>query len=122
MAFGLNLQALIGLARVALAAIALVGVPLADAVACSAEASPAAIEAAADADHQANPAADPSHGTEQSPDMAHCVHGHCHQSAAFNDMPSGHQLYAVTEAASPARNTSLVLPSVVGGLERPPKA
>src|SRR5262245_15490323 len=116
MFLGATLQAVIGLARIALAVIALVGVPLADAVACTGDEPPASLEMTPDPPTQSG------HTDTQPSDIAHCMHGHCHQAAAFHTTADSQGLLIERDANAPARNTSLLLPSVSGGLERPPKA
>lgn len=121
MTFGVTLDAIVGLARIALAAIALVIAPIADTFTCGSEEAPAAAEMVADAGPSAHAATDQDDHKGQSSDFAHCVHGHCHSSMTSNHAAE-QPFYAVAEAASPVRNASIALPSVSSGLERPPKA
>lgn len=122
MVLGSALQALIGVARVALAVIALVCVPLADAVACSADETPASDVMIVAADQLAAPATDTGHDKGGSPDAAHCIHGHCHSSVAFNQSVADDVLQIESRIDAPARDASIALPGVATGLERPPKA
>jgi len=119
MSFGLTLKSLVGLVRVALAAIALVGVPMADALICADEAPDhAAVHAVA-----ANDAAAPSSDSDREPvDVHQCMHGHCHHAGTYagvvsHDVPA----HEVNSDVFP-RELAFSLQSVATGLERPPKA
>lgn len=116
MYFGSTLQAILRLARVALAAILLVGVPLAEAATCGGEVASSSIEAAAE-----NPASPADHG-QQPGEAQHCIHGHCHHATPFKtvDVANAVQLNVATNAIS--REPGFILARVVTGLERPPKA
>lgn len=123
MDFVSTLQAILRLARVALAAILLVGVPLAEAATCGGEVASSGIEAAVGqattvAD---NPAGDADHGRE-SGEAQHCIHGHCHHATAFKTVETANVVRLTTVAKTHTRETDFALSRVVVGLERPPKA
>lgn len=125
MSFGLVLEAVLGLARVALASILLVGVPLADAATCGAENPHSAIETVMGSDNaqtlMAVETGDAEHDS-QSPDAQHCIHGHCHHSTPFRGSESTAPSIAETSIKTELVNGPVILARVSTGLERPPKA
>lgn len=125
MAFGSIIQAVLGLARVALAAILLVGVPLAEAATCGGEGAVAPIEMAGSADTAAAVFADRSdiaHDYKTGGDAQHCIHGHCHHSTPFKSNDAASPVVLEASAVLQPISTASVLTRVIGGLERPPKA
>ena len=119
MSFGLTLGGLVGLVRVALAAMALVGVPMADALICADEAPDhAAIHSVA-----ANDVSTPSSDSDREPvDVHQCMHGHCHHAGTYSSFAS--QDVPAHDVGSDVfpRELAFSLQSVTPGLERPPKA
>jgi hypothetical protein len=125
MAFGTTIQALLKLARVALASLLLVGVPMADAVACAGEEIPSHASAFADSDavEELSVSTDTSeHEPQSGSDAQHCIHGHCHHSTT---MKAGVEEAKPTSEAAIAmspRTGAVAIVRVANGLERPPKA
>ncbi len=119
MSFGSVIEAVLGLARVALASILLVGVPMADAATCGAEdihgASSAAAVIAVDVD-------DGDHDSRSSGDVQHCIHGHCHHSTPFRGDESALPSIAESSIRNELLNGPIILARMSAGLERPPKA
>lgn len=124
MLLGNTIQALVKLARVALAALLLVVVPMADAFACGGEKSPASLttETAATVSTEIAFGASHEHGGQPAGDAQHCVHGHCHHGTPFrSDASETHVIVTVSASITPHVQT-VILTRVPGGLERPPKA
>ena len=123
MAFGTIIQAVLGLARVALAAILLVGVPLAEAATCGGETAFAveAVETAVDAS-KVQVADGVAHDSKSGGDAQHCIHGHCHHSTPFKTDETASPVVLEASAGVKVTMTSVVLTHVSGSLERPPKA
>lgn len=122
MPFGIAIEALLKLARVALASLLLVGVPVADAFACAGEefASHAEVEVAEAKATAATPA--PSEqGGEPAGDAQHCIHGHCHHSTPLRTADVASALVLTSAIAADRPENQLALASVSTGLERPPK-
>lgn len=112
--------------RIALAAVALVGAPLADAVTCTGDNPPAAMTGVADVQESFgnlyHPTADKSdHEKSGKGDVQHCVHGHCHQPAAPQPAIETGMLQ-VAEAVIDRADDPIALAKAATGLERPPKA
>jgi hypothetical protein len=124
MPFGSIIQAVLGLARVALASLLLVGVPMAEAATCGGEgvhAAAALTVAASDA----APAADADgldHDINTGGDDQHCIHGHCHHSTPFKTNETASPLVVQASAVLQPILTAVALTRVSVGLERPPKA
>lgn len=120
MTFGSILEAVGGLARVALAAAALVIVPLADAATCALDEVAPVSEAAMDAPVHDHSTAN--HEDGDTGDTQHCAHGHCHHAGAFVDAGLGvvAQFDLRGGAVTPERVG--LIRDMPGGLERPPKA
>lgn len=115
MLFARPLQVLIRLAHAALAAVALVVAPIAEAAVCSGEESQVAAELAV---------TDGGDTQDQAPQPAgdqHCIHGHCHHVTACQTASNG--VVALTRS-EPARlaDPGANVRAVVFSLERPPKA
>jgi hypothetical protein len=126
MAFGSTLRDLFSLARVALASILLVGVPMADAATCAGEETSVSIEASVAAYDSVeagdNGAADSRDHDRQPGDDEHCIHGHCHHAAALkNSDTSAHDLTMDLAAFAPA-GPDTVLTGATAGPDRPPRA
>lgn len=124
MLLGSTLQAVLRLARVALAAILLVGVPLAEAATCGAEVLPTTLEAVAISDTEvavdsATPATEHSKQTGEAP---HCIHGHCHHGLSWKSADGAADIIASADANAESDERGFVLARVITGLERPPKA
>lgn len=126
MSFDSLIQALVGLARVALASFVLVWVPLADAATCagndnvSIEVSIAG-DSATSVDLKSPPVGKSSENNSTPSDAQHCVHGHCHQTAA----PQSASVVLIALASADVNMPSLQahMPSCIAVcLERPPKA
>jgi len=114
------------LARVALASILLVGVPLAEAATCAGEDFAAASEISIVADGAVLASADESvggddHGSQPGGD-AHCIHGHCHHSTPFKDSERVAPVVAESSAMAQSLVSDGVITRVSAGPERPPKA
>lgn len=125
MAFGTSIQALLKLARVALASLLLVGVPMADAVACAGEEMPAHASALADGDaaDQLSASADASEYEQQSGgDAQHCIHGHCHHSTTMKVDEAATKPTSEAAIAMSPQTGAVAIVGVANGLERPPKA
>lgn len=122
MPFGIAIEALLKLARVALASLLLVGVPMADAFACAGEefASHGGADAAADNVVAATPVP-PEQGGEPAGDAQHCIHGHCHHSTPFRSADVASELVLTSAIAANRPENQLALARVSTGLERPPK-
>ena len=127
MSFGSVFQVMMRLARVALASIVLVGVPLAEATTCAGEEVSFTIDASVvseGANIAVSDAGDvgSDHDSQLPKDAEHCIHGHCHHSTPFQD--SEQIASAVTEGRAnvllPISDNALSRVST--GLERPPKA
>ena len=123
MAFGSIIQAVLGLARVALAAILLVGVPLAEAATCGGETAFAVetVDTAADAS-TVQVADGAAHDYKSGGDAQHCIHGHCHHSTPFKAEAEASPIVLDASTGMKPSLASVVLTHVSGGLERPPKA
>jgi hypothetical protein len=123
MAFGSFIQAVLRLARVALAAILLVGVPLAEAATCGGEMAFAGetVDTASDAS-TVQVADGVAHDSKSGGDAQHCIHGHCHHSTPFKADDTASPLVVESSVGVKPALTSVVLMHVSGGLERPPKA
>lgn len=119
MSFGLTFGGLAGLVRVALAAIALIGVPMADALICADEAPDhAAVHAVA-----ANDVSTPASDNDREPvDVHQCMHGHCHHAGTYPSFASQDVLVHDVGSDVFPRELAFSLQSVATGLERPPKA
>ncbi len=124
MFFGNAFEALLRTARVALASLLLVGVPIADAVACTGEEFPSHAAIAASDDEAASTASSTrtsDHGNQPASEGQHCIHGHCHHSTPLR----------ISDATvRPADGTTLsvvwpenqrALERAPSGLERPPR-
>jgi len=124
MPFGNTIQALLKLARVALASLLLVGVPMADAFACAGETSSTSIVAEEMAINSVATTAvdDAGHEGQAGGDAQHCIHGHCHHGAAFRGDVETANTFATVSVGVKPHGTAVVLSRVPGGLERPPKA
>jgi hypothetical protein len=114
------------LARVALASILLVGVPLAEAATCAGEdlmATGQISNAHADGASRASAyhPGDDGHGTQPAGD-AHCIHGHCHHSTPFKDSERVAPVVAESSAIAQSLVSDGVITRVSAGPERPPKA
>jgi len=125
MLFGSPVEALMRLARAAIASLLLVGVPLADAVACGGEDFATVSESSADVETpEAVGAVAAQHDDHsQAPDDGqHCIHGHCHHATTLrgDEAKSGPVSEAQIEVA--ALPTSVAVSRIAHGLERPPKA
>jgi hypothetical protein len=127
MSFVETFRAVLRLARVALASILLVGVPLAEAATCAGEDFAAASEfSIAVADGALLASADDSvggddHGSQPAGD-AHCIHGHCHHSTPFKDSERVAPVVAESSAIAQSLVSDGVITRVSAGPERPPKA
>lgn len=122
MPFGNSLEALLKLARVALAALLLVGVPMADAFACAGETSPSSASAdvvAIDAVADSNGHSEDGHSGD---DGQHCIHGHCHHGTLFRSDAMVTNTLAEASTSVKPHQVAVSLTRVPGGLERPPKA
>lgn len=115
------------LARVSLASMLLVWVPLADAATCASDDMTkvvAAMEAPSDTSVDASIASsgEADHDANRFGDSQHCVHGHCHHATPLRD--GERHIQAMTEARSRTlpRHTDSVPTHVSAGLDRPPKA
>jgi len=127
MSFDSALQALMKLARVALAFIMLVGVPMADAAACASEEFTSTVELSVASDHATVGVADIAassgdHDAGLPADAQHCLHGHCHHSTPFSDGEAAVQGLATTATAVAPLGPDMMLARLSAGLERPPKA
>lgn len=126
MSFGSIIQAVSRLARVALAAILLVGVPLAEAATCGGEGLNAPIEAASSAADMVSAvtadADDVSHDYSTGDDAQHCIHGHCHHYSPFKSNDAVSPVMLDASAESKPISSAVLLTRVISGLERPPKA
>lgn len=125
MAFGTTLQALLELARVALASLLLVGVPMADAAACAVEDMPAQTSAVtADGAEQVLTASTDTSDHEQQPegDPQHCIHGHCHHSTTAKVSVAEAKPASEAVIAMSPQTGAVAIVRVANGLERPPKA
>lgn len=125
MSLGSTLQALMKLAHVALVAILLVGVPMADAATCAGEELSGTIESGIASD-QALVAADVAstsgdHDAQMPGDAQHCIHGHCHHTTPFKECASVVQVVAASTTSVAPLGTDMVLAHMSAGLERPPK-
>lgn len=122
MPFGIAFEALLKLARVALASLLLVGVPMADAFACAGEefTAHAGVEAATDSIADATPAPSEQSG-EPAGDAQHCIHGHCHHSTPFRSADVASELVLTTAITGNRPENQFGLVRVSSGLERPPK-
>ncbi len=125
MAFGSTLQRLFALARVALASILLVGVPIADAAACAGEEITGSVEASLAADDLVEAGDDGGSGSgdhDRRPgDDQHCVHGHCHHVAAFRNSDTSAPALTMDATAFPRAGLDTVLTWTSAGPERPPR-
>ena len=115
------------LAHVALVAVLLVGVPVADATTCAGEELSGSVETSvvlqASVVTGAQLASDVGdHDSKRPGEAQHCIHGHCHHSTPFkcNDAVA-HALAIGAICAFPV-GTDMVPTHVSAGLERPPKA
>jgi hypothetical protein len=123
----LIIAAMLKLARVALASMLLVGVPMVDAVACAREDAHTAVEQDLHVDAEvltlSVDAERPDHDTSPGGDAQHCVHGHCHHSTPFRDMADNEVslIFESSRAVLPFAG-SAVLKHVPLALDRPPKA
>lgn len=126
MAFGSTLQALMGLARVALASVLLVGAPMADAAICAGEefssSTEASVASASDVAREEAALAGGEHDSQSPGDAQHCVHGHCHHTTAVKSNEDVARAMTVGATAIAPIGTDMVLAHVSAGLERPPKA
>ena len=123
MPFGSIIQAMLGLARVALASLLLVGVPMAEAATCGGEGMRAPVELTVTASDAAT-AVDADgldHDTTGGGDQ-HCIHGHCHHSTPFKTNDAASPLVVEASAVLQPISTAVALTRVSVGLERPPKA
>lgn len=124
MAFGTALQALLKLARVALASLLLVGVPMADAVACAGEEIPAHAASFADSDGagELSVSGDVSELEQQTGgDAQHCIHGHCHHSTTMKVDEAATKPTSEAAIAMSPQTGAVAVVGVANGLERPPK-
>ncbi len=117
------MQAVLGLARVALAAILLVGVPLAEAATCGGETAVVVgtVDTAADVP-KVQVADGSAHDSKSGGDAQHCIHGHCHHSTPFKADDTASPVVIEASSGMKLAMTSVVLTHVSGSLERPPKA
>lgn len=122
MPFGIAIEGLLKLARVALASLLLVGVPMADAFACAGEEfeSHGAVEVAADNGATATRAQSEQSG-DPAGDAQHCIHGHCHHSTPFRTADAASKVILTTAIAANRPENQRALARVSTGLERPPK-
>lgn len=121
MIFGSTIQALIGWARIALAAIVFGIAPMADASSCAKD-GPAGIEMSISAEQTASDASTQDHSRQKSGDLSHCVHGHCHSPMGISN-PVSIDVQWVSKAPLIASiDAGALLPRFATGLERPPKA
>lgn len=125
MLIGSTLQAVLRLARVALATILLVGVPLAEAATCGAEALPTAHQSVAVADADVATADNANQSTDhdkQPGEAPHCIHGHCHHGLSWKNVDGASDVVLTAEANQVSQEPGFILVRVITGLERPPKA
>lgn len=124
MAFGLIINALSKLARVALAAMLLVVVPLADAATCVGEETQTVTEivgvmdqVAADGQVAATSAEDPgAAGGDQ-----HCIHGHCHHGIPYKTSDQAADPINMQSRDVFLLQTDVAVSRVASGLDRPPR-
>lgn len=126
MLIGKAFEAMVRFARVAIASLLLVGVPIADAVACAGEdLQNGAVHDLVSADaveHVAMASDDNDEGGAPQGDDQHCVHGHCHHSAMIRSSDQGPAVLVELPIEQARPNTSIAVARIVGGPERPPKA
>lgn len=126
MLIGKAFEAIVRFARVAIASLLLVGVPIADAVACTGEDfQNAAVHDLVSADaveHVAAASDDIDGDAAPQGDDQHCVHGHCHHSAMIRSSVEGAAVLIELPIKQSRPDISVAVALVVGGLERPPKA
>lgn len=117
------IQVLRKLARVALASVLFVGVPMADAFACAAEKPPVFVAADTIESGPLVAASDShDHDGQTGGDAQHCIDGHCHHGTAFRGDVEVEQVFVEASASVMPHETVVLLTRVSGGLERPPKA
>jgi hypothetical protein len=126
MQLGTTLGTLMALARIALASIVLVVVPLADAATCAGETVAGEIEVGAASGPSEVAvqitAGDVGHDSQLPGDAQHCIHGHCHHATTLKDGESISQVLAVGAISVEPLRTDMVLAHMSAGPERPPKA
>ena len=120
MIFGSTIQALIGWARIALASVVFVLVPMADASTCAKD-SPAGVEMVASVEAAADVGGQ-DHSQQKSGDVSHCVHGHCHQQMNEANPVSVDVQWMSKAPLIASIDAGALLPRFMTGLERPPKA
>jgi len=125
MVLGSTLQGWFALARVALASILLVGVPIADAAACAGEEITGSVEASVAADDLVeagdNGASGSGNHDRRPGDDQHCVHGHCHHAAAFRNSDTSAHALTMDATAFARAGPDTVLTWASAGPERPPR-
>lgn len=125
MAFGSIIDGLSKLARVALAAMVLVVVPLADAATCIGEETHAAVELGSVADEVVaddQPVVDDVSESRSTGGDQHCVHGHCHHGVPYKASEQAAELLTVQSREVFVVRPEVDLSGIASGLERPPRA
>jgi len=127
MSFGSTLQALMKAAQVVLAAVVLVGAPMADAAVCAGDEFSLAVEIDAASPELAGASGEPTpggadHESRLPGEDQHCVHGHCHHSTPFKSSDTTAPVPAASATAATPITKMAALVHVSAGLERPPKA
>lgn len=127
MSIGSTLQALMKVAQVALAAVVLVGAPMAEAAVCAGEEFSLTVESdvaspeSVGEDVESIPGGT-DHESRLPGEDQHCVHGHCHHSTPFKSSDAAAPAPAASAAAATPIIQIAALAHVAAGLERPPKA
>ncbi len=125
MLIGKAFEAIVRFARVAIASLLLVGVPIADAVACAGEdlQNGAAHDlVSADTVEHVDVTSDGiDEGGAPQGDDQHCVHGHCHHSAMIRASVESAAVLVELSIKQARLDTSIAVTRFLGGLERPPK-
>ena len=127
MSFGSTLQALMKAAQVVLAAVVLVGAPMADAAVCAGDEFSLTVEIDAASPELAGASVEPTpgganHESRLPGEDQHCVHGHCHHSTPFKSSDITAPVPAAGATAATPITKIGALVHVSAGLERPPKA
>jgi hypothetical protein len=127
MSIGSTLQALMKAAQVVLAAVVLVGAPMAEAAICAGEDLSLNVQADATppelvgADVETTPGG-ADHDSKLPGEDQHCVHGHCHHLTPFKSDDATAPAPMASDAAATPITKIADLAHVSAGLERPPKA
>lgn len=127
MPIGSTLQALMKAAQVVLAAVVLIGVPMADAAVCAGEEFSLTVQSDAASPEVVGEDVEPTpggadHESRLPGEDQHCVHGHCHHSTPFKSSDAPAPAPAASAAAATPITKISALAHVSAGLERPPKA